>query len=311
MSNLEANAQTLWLDSDHITASFYEERTDRNIGWITREEQEMLHKCTIGIAGCGGMGGLLAITFARLGIGTIKIADSEVFDVSNLNRQFAATTASIGISKATETARRIREISPDTKIRMYPSGITSESAAVFIEDCDIVCDEIEFWAIGSRILLHHAARVSEVPVVTCSSVGFGSRLFLFTRDSFHIEEALGLSSDEAHILQAKLTDSKLCTTQIQSIMNRVLKALIPELPGYQAEGTRFTDRDRCLQRLKTEQCASIIATNPPFASGFVANVSLLFLLEKYGFPRTWSGIPKAPGYLLIDSALMVAKRIEK
>ena len=79
---------------------FYRERIDRNIGWITKEEQKMLRTKAIGIAGCGGMGGLLAQIFIRLGIGEIHIADCEVFDVSNLNRQFAAARGTIGVSKA-------------------------------------------------------------------------------------------------------------------------------------------------------------------------------------------------------------------
>src|SRR3989338_5770836 len=71
--------------------SFYWERVDRNIGWITREEQALLRNATVGIAGCGGMGGMIAERLLRLGVGEMRIADPEVFDISNINRQFAAT----------------------------------------------------------------------------------------------------------------------------------------------------------------------------------------------------------------------------
>src|SRR4029077_14670114 len=62
---------------------FYLERTDRNIGWITEEEQELLRRSTVAIAGCGGTGGVAAELLLRAGIGEIRIADPELFDSSN------------------------------------------------------------------------------------------------------------------------------------------------------------------------------------------------------------------------------------
>src|SRR5690606_20489470 len=60
--------------------TYYNARVDRNIGWITPEEQSMLKHKTVGISGCGGMGGLLAQILLRAGIGHIKIADNSAFD---------------------------------------------------------------------------------------------------------------------------------------------------------------------------------------------------------------------------------------
>ena len=79
---------------------FYKERTDRNIGFITDSSQKLLKDTVIGIAGCGGMGGQLAANLLRLGIGELRLADPEVFDVSNINRQFGATKGSVGKNKA-------------------------------------------------------------------------------------------------------------------------------------------------------------------------------------------------------------------
>src|SRR6266568_2247332 len=80
----------------HPDEAYYNERTDRNIGWITREEQnEILRKSVVGVAGCGGMGGKINETFLRLGIGEVRTGDSEVFDISNINRQLAAGRATV------------------------------------------------------------------------------------------------------------------------------------------------------------------------------------------------------------------------
>ncbi|HYF28845.1 MAG TPA: ThiF family adenylyltransferase, partial [Candidatus Paceibacterota bacterium] len=76
--------------------AYYAERVDRNIGWLTEAEQYALFGKVVGIAGCGGMGGAIAQSLLRLGVGEIRIADPEVFDISNINRQFAARRDSIG-----------------------------------------------------------------------------------------------------------------------------------------------------------------------------------------------------------------------
>jgi len=109
---------------------------------------------TIGIAGCGGMGGLVAQILLRAGIGTIKIADTEVFDASNINRQFGAQRHTIGQNKAITTAKMLRATSDDTSIHVYPKGITEEYVDSFVDGCDLILDEIEYWSLAGRILLH-------------------------------------------------------------------------------------------------------------------------------------------------------------
>lgn len=286
----------------------YASRTDRNIGWITEEEQRNLRNAVVGVAGCGGMGGLLAATLARTGIGEIRIADSETFDVSNLNRQFAARASTIGKSKAEETAIALLEIAPDLTLRAFPSGITPETVHAFVEGCTVVCDEIEFWAVGSRILLHQAARGCRIPLFTCSSVGFGSRLFCFDGDGQTIEHMLGLSLEEAFVLEKRIYDGRAKDGEIATILRAMLRALTPELPRYAAPDS-YDDRGRCLQRLMHEQRASIIGSNPPLATGLLADRVVLRLLRMNGSARAVPEIPPPPGYLYIDAAQIRAARV--
>ena len=119
-------------------AGYYSERIDRNIGWITQDEQETVRNSVVGIAGCGGMGGLVASILLRLGVGEIRIADCEEFDISNINRQFGAKRSTVGTSKALATARDLRAITDDSTIVVYPQGISEETAEDFLRGCDIV-----------------------------------------------------------------------------------------------------------------------------------------------------------------------------
>lgn len=281
---------------------YYRERVDRNIGWITEEEQyEIIRKSTVGIAGCGGMGGVVGQILARLGVGTIKIADIENFDVSNINRQFGATRASVGKSKAFVTAKKIRETTDDTTLIVFPQGICEETAGQFIERCDVICDEIEFWAVGARILLHKEARAQKVPLLNCDTVGHRTYIFRFTHESMYVEEALGFSYEEGKEMQKRIQAKQSSNAEIQRVIEAVLRTFVPEVPEYMKDHKPGT-REQLYARLFNEGRASIIASNPPMASGFLANRILLELLKKSPIARIFREIPLMPGFLGFDAA---------
>src|SRR5712671_2169680 len=77
----------------------YDEAFSRNIGWVTEWEQLALRHKRIAIAGMGGVGGFHLLTLVRFGIGAFNIADGDVFDLVNFNRQAGAMLDSIGRSK--------------------------------------------------------------------------------------------------------------------------------------------------------------------------------------------------------------------
>ncbi len=285
---------------------FYLERTDRNIGWITPEEQDLLENSTIGIAGCGGMGGLTAATLLRLGVKEIRIADNENFDVSNLNRQFGATMATIGKSKAVETARMLRAIADDTTIVVYPEGINEKTADSFVDGCDIICDEIEFWAVGSRILLHKIMREKGSIILNSPTVGHRVYLTKFTPDSVTMEEALSMTYEEAVILQRKIALKEASVEEVKRVMNQMLNFAAPEIPEYSSDISVYSTVQRLSERFFHEGKASIIATNPPMASGFLSNQVLFHLLAKSSIRRNFELCPKMPAYLMFDAAHMTS-----
>lgn len=290
---------------------FYAERTDRNLGWITLKEQKLLRRKTVCIAGCGGMGGLLCSILVRLGVGEIRLADSEVFDVSNINRQFGARRASVGVSKAFETARMIRATCDDTTIVVYPQGIQPNTVGPFLEGADVVCDEIEFWAVGARILLHQKARQSGTSVFNCNTVGFGTRLFCYEPNGHTMEQTLGMTYAEALALQEKVQSGKATSAEILCVMRAVLTGLVPEIPEYGANTDEFSTVANAEERLTKELRAMIIATNPPMATGFLANHLLFHLLRDSGVKRDVQKPAAAPGYLYFDTGLHVAKVVER
>lgn len=74
-------------------------RYERMIGALSDAELKTLQSKTVLIAGCGGIGGYLLEHLARLGVRKIRIADGDVFEPSNLNRQLLSAPELIGAKK--------------------------------------------------------------------------------------------------------------------------------------------------------------------------------------------------------------------
>lgn len=144
----------------------YWERVNRSLGWLgdTKQEQhnkqEKLKNVVIGIAGTGGIGGQLAQRLVRMGVRNLKLADPDTFDISNMNRQMGADLQHIGKNKAEVVAEMTYSLNHDVNIAVYPEGITKETAEDFVQDCDYVLDQMEFYEIANRYALHRAFRKS-------------------------------------------------------------------------------------------------------------------------------------------------------
>lgn len=256
----------------------YWESVSRNLGIISPTEQQKLRDSCVAIAGCGGMGGLAAVQLARIGIGRLKIADNGNFELSNLNRQFAAKVSTIGKNKAECTYNEIKQIAPDVEVDVFTEGITLGNADYFVEGADIVCDEIEFFQLDARIFLHRAARRVSISVLNCNVIGFGTRVFLFTPDSMSMEEFL--AADE----HTEVTEDVVC---------RLVQRLAPRLPQ--------DISDKILQEWVVEaRQAPIFGGTPALSSGILVLRTCLQLLGNES--RPWiKPLPNMPGYAYFDA----------
>src|SRR5690349_7495043 len=90
--------------------------TGRNIGFVTTDEQRALRDGRVFICGVGGMGGAAAMALARAGVGNLVIADFDVFEISNLNRQVFAFEDTLGKEKTHVTRERLAAINPEIRV---------------------------------------------------------------------------------------------------------------------------------------------------------------------------------------------------
>ena len=72
----------------------------RSAALLGDEAVERLRKCRILVLGVGGVGGYAAEQLCRMGVGELVLYDGDKVDPTNLNRQIAALSTTIGAFKA-------------------------------------------------------------------------------------------------------------------------------------------------------------------------------------------------------------------
>ena len=74
-----------------LEQDIWPERFRRNRGVFTSRQMARLLSLRVFIAGCGGLGGHVASLLARMGAGGFRLCDPDIFEESNLNRQYFCT----------------------------------------------------------------------------------------------------------------------------------------------------------------------------------------------------------------------------
>jgi hypothetical protein len=154
-------------------------QTKRNLGWITeKEDKGMMQEKVIGIAGLGGVGGRYFLDLVRLGFKKFIISDPDVYETTNINRQMCAYTANVGKKKSIVLTARAKRINPDVNIRIIDS-ITETNVESFCEQCDIVLDCLDLFAMDIRRILHFTCWNSHVDFISTAPLGFGASIAIF------------------------------------------------------------------------------------------------------------------------------------
>ena len=130
-------------------------RYSRNFPALSHEDMDKLIDSRVLVAGCGGLGGYVIEYLARIGVGSLTVADGDVFTESNLNRQLLCTAENIGTSKALAAAERVKLIDPSISVTPVCEYLTEANAPALLAGADIVIDCLD--SIESRLMLEGAA----------------------------------------------------------------------------------------------------------------------------------------------------------
>ena len=129
------------------------------------------------IVGAGGLGSPAAVYLALAGVGTIGIADFDVVDVSNLQRQILHHSNDVGRPKTVSAMETLKEYNPDTKVIAHDAWLTSENAMEIISQYDVVVNGADNFP--SRYLINDACYLSGKPLVDGSILIFDGQATVF------------------------------------------------------------------------------------------------------------------------------------
>lgn len=139
--------------------------------------QERLQQSTVLVVGLGGLGCPAALYLAAAGVGKLLLADGDVVELSNLQRQLAHTEADIGTNKATSAAAAIAAINPHVQLEVITQQLTADTIPALLSGVDLVVDATDNYPV--RFALNRACIAQALPLVSAAAVRSEGQIAVF------------------------------------------------------------------------------------------------------------------------------------
>jgi sulfur carrier protein ThiS adenylyltransferase len=94
---------------------------------------------TIGIMGLGGLGSVVAVALARIGVGTLLLADYDVVEPSNLNRQQYFVDQA-GMKKTEAMRQNLARINPYVRVETFDEPLTEANIPLVFRHVDVLVE---------------------------------------------------------------------------------------------------------------------------------------------------------------------------
>ncbi len=140
-----------------------------------------LKRAIVGIAGAGGLGSSIAVALTRSGIGQLIVADFDVVEPSNLNRQ-QYFVDQIGLAKVEALRVNLARINPYVQVSIFHGRLTPENIPRLFAGVDVMVeafDRAEQKAMLVETFLNH---FPGKPLIAASGMaGYGPSNTIVTR----------------------------------------------------------------------------------------------------------------------------------
>ncbi|MDX2479689.1 MAG: sulfur carrier protein ThiS adenylyltransferase ThiF [Desulfuromusa sp.] len=130
---------------------------------------EKVKRGCVGIAGAGGLGSHVAIALTRVGIGQLNIADFDMVEPSNLNRQ-QYYIDQIGMPKVNALRNNLQRINPATKVNIFNQKVTPENITEFFGEVDILVEAFDAADQKAMLTNHFLCHFPDKYLVAASGV---------------------------------------------------------------------------------------------------------------------------------------------
>ena len=150
------------------------DRYVRNMKTFAPEDQITLLKSRVCVVGLGGLGGVLVEILARVGIGNLDLIDGDIFEDSNLNRQFLSSQSLLKTTKTEAAEKRIGEINSSITVQCHFEYLKENNADRLVKNAHVAVDCLD--NIRSRFLLEKTSKKIGVPLVSAAVAGVSGHI---------------------------------------------------------------------------------------------------------------------------------------
>ena len=137
--------------------------------------QLKLKNAKVCVVGTGGLGNPITTRLTAMGIGTLRIVDRDVIELSNLHRQTMFDEDDVGQVKVEVAAKKLKKLNPDCNVEALAVSVNDYNALEVIEGCDVVIDALD--SVNARYALNKACVKLNIPFVTGAAVGVSGQVF--------------------------------------------------------------------------------------------------------------------------------------
>lgn len=140
-----------------------------------------LKRAIVGIAGVGGLGSAIAVALTRSGVGQLIVADFDLVEPSNLNRQ-QYFVDQIGLPKVEALRENLARINPYVKVSVFQGRLTAENIPQLFAGVDVMVEAFDRAEQKAMLVETFLAQFPVKPLVAASGMaGYGPSNTIVTR----------------------------------------------------------------------------------------------------------------------------------
>lgn len=208
-----------------------QEQFSRNALLLGRKSIESLLQKRVAVIGVGGVGSFVVESLARGGVGKLLLVDSDIVDITNINRQLPATIDTVGQYKTHVLRDRVLSINPNAEIETkevfcLPDNISEVLTGHF----DYIVDAVD--TVTAKLCIIEYAHEKNIPIISC--MGAGNKL---DPTRFKIVDIYQTSHCPlCKVMRRELKKREISSLKVVYSDEEALKPMIEELsPEKQAE----------------------------------------------------------------------------
>jgi len=129
------------------------------------------------VIGAGGLGSPAAMYLACAGVGQITLVDHDHVDLTNLQRQIAHTTQSVGESKVASAKATLTALNPHTRVNALAVRADATLLETLVCDADVVLDCCDNFA--TRQAVNEACVRHGKPLVSGSAIQMDGQISVY------------------------------------------------------------------------------------------------------------------------------------